>query len=49
MCECAVCGKDLTDPKNRGDPDVNGDWVCASEHCRNVHNVDMTSNARVWA
>ena len=42
--KCVVCGSDLTDPKNAGDPDVNGDWVCRREHCRAVHNVEMTVN-----
>lgn len=42
--QCVVCGSDLTDPKNAGDPDVNGDWVCRREHCRAVHDVEMTVN-----
>lgn len=41
-CNCAVCGKDLTDPKNSGDPDINGDWVCSETYCRAVHGVSMT-------
>lgn len=41
-CNCAVCGKDLTDPKNSGDPDINGDWVCSETYCRAVHGPSMT-------
>lgn len=40
VCHC--CGKDLTDPKNAGDPDVQGQWVCRDEVCRAVHDVEMT-------
>lgn len=40
--KCAVCASDLTDPKNSGDPDINGDWVCSQNHCRAVHDVPMT-------
>lgn len=39
---CTVCGKDLTDPKNSGDPDVEGDWVCKEVSCRAVHDAEMT-------
>jgi len=39
---CEVCGKDLTDPKNSGDPDENGDWVFRSISCRAAHSVEMT-------
>ena len=45
--ECVECGKDLTDPKNCGDPDVGGDWVCADDHCRIMHEPEMTVNRRV--
>lgn len=44
---CEVCGCDLTDPKNRGDPDVNGDWVCSSPSCRVAHPEEMTCNIQV--
>ncbi len=40
--ECVVCGQDLGDPKNAGDPDENGEWVCRRESCRAAHDVDMT-------
>jgi len=40
VCDC--CGKDLTDPKNAGDPDVEGQWVCRDDTCRAVHEVEMT-------
>jgi len=39
---CEVCGKDLTDPKNAGDLDEDGDWVCRSISCRAAHPVEMT-------
>jgi hypothetical protein len=45
--ECVECGKDLTDPKNCGDPDVGGDWVCADDNCRIMHEPEMTVNRRV--
>jgi hypothetical protein len=41
---CEVCGKDLTDPKNAGDPDENGNWVCRDGLCRWNHDVEMTCN-----
>ena len=44
---CVECGKDLTDPKNCGDPDVDGDWVCADAHCRSMHEAEMTVQRRV--
>jgi hypothetical protein len=47
MTKCVVCHSDLTDPKNRGDPDVNGDWVCSDGTCRAVHDVEMTCDVRV--
>jgi len=40
LCHC--CGKDLTDPKNAGDLDVEGNWVCRDPTCRAVHEVEMT-------
>jgi|GEM_PF-3363739 len=44
---CVVCGTVLSDPKNCGDPDVGGDWVCADETCRAMHEPEMTVNRRV--
>jgi hypothetical protein len=44
MTKCTVCGKDLTDPKNAGDPDVDGEWVCRDEICRATHDTEMTVN-----
>lgn len=44
MTECVVCGRDLADPKNAGDPDVEGNWICRSESCRSTHPIDMTVN-----
>jgi hypothetical protein len=41
-CRCIECGSDLTDPKNRGDPDVDGDWVCSEPICRAMHDTEMT-------
>jgi len=40
---CVECGKVLNDPKNRGDPDVDGEWVCADLSCRELHETEMTS------
>lgn len=31
---CTVCGCDLTDPKNGGDPTEDDEWVCRDPHCR---------------
>lgn len=42
--KCVECGKELTDPKNSGDPDVNGDWVCRDRICRGIHDAEMTVN-----
>lgn len=42
IVQCVRCGCDLTDPKNSGDPDKNGDWVCADAVCRASHDVPMT-------
>jgi len=39
--KCVECGKDLTDPKNRGDPDINGEWVCDEKYCRVMHEPEM--------
>ena len=39
--QCVECGKDLADPKNCGDPDVEGDWVCADPVCRAMHDPEM--------
>jgi len=42
MCEqeyrCVVCGKDLCDPKNRGDPVASDSefWVCNDATCRAI-------------
>jgi len=47
IVHCVECGKDLTDPKNCGDPDVGGDWVCADDDCRILHEAEMTVNRRV--
>lgn len=44
---CEVCGKDLTDPKNAGDLDENGDWVCIDWECREIHNVPMTCDRQL--
>jgi hypothetical protein len=44
---CVECGKDLTDPKNCGDPDVGGDWVCADDDCRIMHEPEMAVQRRV--
>lgn len=44
MCEevrCVECGGNLRDPKRRGDPDVNGGWVCSRLECRAMHKVEM--------
>lgn len=41
---CEVCGCDLSDPKNAGDPDVNGDWVCRDPTCRAAHRPEMECN-----
>lgn len=38
---CCECGCDLEDPKNAGDPDVNGEWVCRSLLCRHAHQAEM--------
>jgi len=43
IINCVECGKVLNDPKNRGDPDVDGEWVCADATCRALHDTDMTS------
>ena len=40
--KCEVCGTDLRDPKRRGDPDENGDWVCSAPSCRQLHDVAIT-------
>jgi hypothetical protein len=40
---CVECGKVLNDPKNRGDPDVDGEWVCNDLSCREIHDTEMTS------
>ncbi|OYR64125.1 hypothetical protein [Halorubrum ezzemoulense] len=42
LTHCVECGKVLDDPKNRGDPDVNGEWVCADADCRELHGAEMT-------
>jgi len=39
---CVSCGVSLTDPKNAGDPDENGDWVCRDVVCRATHKPEMT-------
>jgi len=39
---CVSCGVSLTDPKNAGDPDENGDWVCRDAACRAMHEPEMT-------
>ena len=44
---CVECGKDLSDPKNCGDPDVGGAWVCADDDCRIMHEPEMRANRRV--
>lgn len=43
---CAECGIDLTDPKNAGDPDEDGEWVCADPQCRGMHDTPMTVKRR---
>ncbi len=45
--QCVECGKDLTDPKNCGDPDINGEWVCTDAPCRVVHETAMTVHRTV--
>jgi hypothetical protein len=40
------CGKNLIDPKNCGDPDVGGDWVCADDNCQIMHSVSFPDSER---
>lgn len=40
--QCVECGSDLTDPKNAGDPDINGEWVCVRPVCRRMHQAPLT-------
>lgn len=44
---CVECGVDLSDPKNAGDPDSDGEWVCDDPQCRTVHETEMTVGREV--
>lgn len=47
VVQCVECAKDLTDPKNSGDPDINGEWVCSDASCRIIHETAMTVHRTV--
>lgn len=40
--KCVICGSDLTDPTNCGEPSEDGDWVCDESSCRVSYDRHVT-------